>query len=200
MRFYAGAPRWPAFVDPKADWMSASRAICGTARLGGLRPGECTHRRRRRAVAGALRHRREADLSGRRRCACSPAVLRPPGGPKPLPVRMLRSHGLLVDLPVDAIVGLDGQDSAGCGEHRPGAARKFCLKHGSEHMCDCTGGFGRNVCSTPCSCRQTRKIRIVKPFLGVCLCNADCMDPANRAVEAPAGQVVPPRSRNGDAG
>lgn len=175
---------------------TASRHVRATTGLAAPRAGERAHRGRRGAMRLLASYGREADLGRPGERAAPTALRRLPRGRKPLPVRMLSAGGLLVDLPVDVVVVLDDQERAGRGEHRPGAASKVCLKSRSEHVCDCTGGLGRNVRSLACEGAPVRKIRIVKPFPGLAACNENCIDACARAAERPPRQVAPARPRN----
>jgi hypothetical protein len=174
---------------------TGSRHVCATARLAGRRPGEGPHRGRCGTVCLPASYRRKADLGRSWKRAAATALRRLPGGLKPPPVRMLRCGGLLVDLPVDVVVVLDDQERAGRGEHRPGAASKVGLKSRSEHVCDCKGGLGRNRRSVACATAAMRKIRIVKPFLGLASCNENCIGARIRPAGALARQGARTRSR-----
>lgn len=159
----------------RGESVMAARAGRAATNSRGLRPGSGAHRRRGATMAIATRQRGEADLLAGGRLTCTSPVGSSPGGPKPLPVRMLRGdRGLLVDLPVDVLVVLDVQERAGRGKQRPGAAYKIGLGGRSEHAFECTLGRGRNVGSAACVATPEARIGIVKPFSGCRACNEAC--------------------------
>jgi hypothetical protein len=146
--------------------MRASKARGAAARVSRLRARDALHRGRCLTVAVAAGQRREADLRGGGRGPWTPALWGARGGPQPLPVRMRGgTRELLVDLPVDVSVMLDGEERASRGEQRPGAAGKSGVEAGNEHAFDCMAATGRNVGSIMRAVPLRSRIRIVKPFL-----------------------------------